>query len=375
MSDHYKELDGLRGFAAQVVLVAHANALVLSDPSPLSGWLARLAVVFFFVLSGFAIATTIRRHVLADRRWDALDYAIRRIARIYPPYIVAVVFVGIISAFSLNGWDMLGMYGPAADFNTDAVSWFRTLLFLYTGSDAITVVDIAIWSLRIEVALYIMAGLVAAAWFARGVRLVLLIACLVALAGVFYFRLSFMVPAVILFAFGSAASFMLAALPKISPRLGAIAIVFILSLPLVLPNLTDDSVTSLAYQAALGAPIALSLVLLARAQLAHRSWLSRFVVASGSWSYTLYILHSPILIGLRTLFADNDPMAGNPMRVISMFILYFLITNLICWIIALAFERPSNYARLIYSCLAKFVPVRRQELQQASLRMLESKDH
>jgi peptidoglycan/LPS O-acetylase OafA/YrhL len=353
MSGHYKELDGLRGVAAQVVLVAHAYGLILLEPAPLAGWLARLAVVFFFVLSGFAIATTIRRHVLADGRWDWLDYATRRIARIYPPYIIAVGSVAAISAFSLSGWTVLGMYKPASEFNTDPISWLRTLLFLYYGNDAIATVDIAIWSLRVEVALYIIAGFVAAAWFARGVKLLFIVVCLAVLTAVFCYRLSFMIPAIILFGWGSAAALSMAALPKISPRWGFAGIAVALFLPLALPSLTDDSMISIIYQAALGAPIALSLILLARSKLAGRSWWIPVAAAPGNWAYTLYIMHSPILIALRTLFADSDPLAGSPVRNTSMFIVYFVLTNVLCWLIALVFERPSYWARLLRKCIAR----------------------
>ena len=352
MTEHYKELDGLRGLAAQVVLAAHANGLILAHPESLLGWLARMAVIFFFVLSGFAIATTIKRHSLAAGGWDWSDYAIRRIARIYPPYLVAVGSVAVISAFSLFGWTMLGMYRPAADFNTGPISWLRTLLFLYTGNDAITVADGPIWSLRLEVALYIMAGLIAAAWFTHGLKRYVLVGCLASLTGLFCARLSFMTIAIVLFGFGAAAALTMPALSKTSARWSAGAIVVALLLPIVLVGLRDDSPLSIAYQAAVGAPIALLLVLLARSKLAGRSWWTRVAIASGSWSYTLYIMLSPILIGLRTLFGDADPSGETPLRGVIMFALYFVLTNFTCWVIALVVERPSYFARLIRKSIA-----------------------
>jgi peptidoglycan/LPS O-acetylase OafA/YrhL len=352
MTEHYEELDGLRGLAAQVVLIAHANGLILAEPKPLLGWLARMAVVFFFVLSGFAIATTIKRHSLADGGWYWLDYAIRRVARIYPPYIVAIAAVAIISAFSLSGRHMLGMYRPATEFNTGPMSWLRTLLFLFTGNDAITVGDIAIWSLRVEVALYIVAGLIAAAWFAHGAKRLLLVACLAVLTGVFCAHLTFMTIAIVLFGFGAAAALTTPALPKFSPRWGAAGIASALARPFAVVSLRDDSTISMIYQAAIGGPIALLLVLLAPSKLGERFWWTRLAIASGGWSYTLYIMHSPILIGLRTLFHDTDPNGGGALRSAAMFTLYFVLTNVICWAIALVVERPSYFAHLIRKSIA-----------------------
>jgi peptidoglycan/LPS O-acetylase OafA/YrhL len=344
---HYRELDGLRGLAAQAVLIAHANVLIMAQPSFVAGWIARLAVLVFFVLSGFAIATTIRRH---DRLagWDWFDYAIRRVARIYPPYLVAVASVAVITAFSLSGWTMLGMFRPATEFNTDALSWLRALFFLWTGNDGIAIIDIAIWSLRIEVALYVIAGLTAAIWFGRDARKIFLVPCLAIATAIFCWRLSFMAPAIVLFGCGAAAA--LTPIRNIPPRWGWAFVATALALPIAWPSLSDDPLMSSIYQALLGAPIAVGLMLLTRSGLVERTRWGRYVAASGSWSYTLYIMHSPILIGLRTLFADSDPTAGGTMRSAAMFAVYFLLTNVICWLIALAFERPSYFARVIRNC-------------------------
>ncbi len=355
--EHYRGLDALRGLAAQVVLIAHANLFILSEPGPFLGWLARLAVIFFFVLSGFAIATTISRHIVTYGRWDWFDYALRRFARIYPPYCVAILSVAVVAALSWFGIPMLGISRSASTFNIDAISWVRALLFLYTGNDAITVVDIAIWSLRLEVALYALAAFVAAAWFARGIKLAALLACAAVLTALFCYRLSFMIPAIILFGCGAAAALSLAYLPNISTRWSCAGITAVLLLPLALPNLTDDSAASFIYQALLGVPIALSLMVLARLRSVDRLWWTRLAVASGSWSYTLYIMHSPILIGLRTLFRDNNPLAGGSVARIGMFIIYFVLTNAICWLIALAVEQPSYFARLIRKWTIPMIPV------------------
>ena len=93
---HYPQLDALRGVAALMVVVNH---FILVGPlwwiprSPLRVLaLGHEAVILFFILSGFVLTL----QLISDRRISYRDYAIRRICRIYLPYL-AVLF----TAFSI----------------------------------------------------------------------------------------------------------------------------------------------------------------------------------------------------------------------------------------------------------------------------------
>jgi peptidoglycan/LPS O-acetylase OafA/YrhL len=93
---HYPQLDALRGIAALMVVVNH---FILVGPlwwiprSPLRVLaLGHEAVILFFILSGFVLTL----QLISDRRISYRDYAIRRICRIYLPYL-AVLF----TAFSI----------------------------------------------------------------------------------------------------------------------------------------------------------------------------------------------------------------------------------------------------------------------------------
>jgi len=352
---HYRELDGLRGLAAQLVLFAHASVLTL-EPQLLPAWLARFAVIVFFVLSGFAIATSIKSRALSSGQWDWMDYAIRRVARIYPPYIVAVVSAAALAAMHNAGWTLSNV-ATGTEITNGPVSWLRTLLFLYRSSDAMTSVDGPSWSLRLEVALYIVSGLITFAWFARGLLRALFLTCAAAFLVICCFRLSYMFTAAILFASGSFAAFVVNGPPRLRSWKVQIGICVVLLSPVILPSLIDDSEISFIYQAALGPVLALGLIWLAHSGLANGSLLSRLIVASGNWSYTLYIMHAPILIVLYLLFAGATA-AGIP--VAGMFVFYVVLTNAICWAIALAVERPSYYAKLLRKCVAQVVPVSAQ---------------
>jgi len=86
-----EELDSLRGIAALTVLSQHLLFSVVAVPklvdySPLHVlWAGHEAVIFFFVLSGFVLALPF----VDGRPFDFAPYAIKRVFRIWLPYVVA----------------------------------------------------------------------------------------------------------------------------------------------------------------------------------------------------------------------------------------------------------------------------------------------
>lgn len=99
------ELTAARGFAAAAVVLYHVDAYsheAIGTLIPTEA-LARLAVDFFFVLSGFVLA-----HVYGaawrDGRYDHRDFLLRRIARIWPLHLVCLLGVAaIVGAGSFVG--------------------------------------------------------------------------------------------------------------------------------------------------------------------------------------------------------------------------------------------------------------------------------
>ena len=99
-NDRYSELDSLRGLAATTVLLSHLS-LVLSNVGIIERftrtplhilWAGHEAVILFFVLSGFVLSLA----YLNNKASSYKDFLIRRICRIYIPYLVSVLI-----AFSL----------------------------------------------------------------------------------------------------------------------------------------------------------------------------------------------------------------------------------------------------------------------------------
>jgi len=91
-------IDGLRALAALMVLVSHARALAgRPDETGFSGPFAA-GVMLFFAISGYLIAGPFIVALVEGHPLPWLPgYAVRRIARIYPAYIVAFVAIVIVA--------------------------------------------------------------------------------------------------------------------------------------------------------------------------------------------------------------------------------------------------------------------------------------
>jgi peptidoglycan/LPS O-acetylase OafA/YrhL len=89
-------LDGLRGFAALLVVLYHM-------PPYVQGWFyfpnSFLAVDFFFCLSGFIIAYSYERRILNGM--SLADFSVARLIRLYPLYFLGSAF-GLLSALALT---------------------------------------------------------------------------------------------------------------------------------------------------------------------------------------------------------------------------------------------------------------------------------
>lgn len=105
---HIASLDGLRGFAALAVFVAHAGSegfVVLEH----TYGLGKIGVALFYSLSGFLMA-----HLYLSRPWtkgELHNYFVARFARILPLFYVAVLF-GTVVLYS-TGLSVYGFSRPA----------------------------------------------------------------------------------------------------------------------------------------------------------------------------------------------------------------------------------------------------------------------
>ncbi|MBW2413537.1 MAG: acyltransferase [Deltaproteobacteria bacterium] len=148
-------LDGLRGLAATVVVIRHAFNAVTIDPelrrqvleSPLALFLnAQGAVQLFFVLSGYVLAMS-----LAGGLGGAAvpRFFVRRVFRIHPPYVFAVLFAWCASFFYLQtgaGAGLTPWLRESAAVHIGVGELALALLFPGEASGQLTVG----WTLRVE---------------------------------------------------------------------------------------------------------------------------------------------------------------------------------------------------------------------------------
>jgi len=105
-------LNSFRGYAALAVFFAHFNQVFIypflglnSKLVAINGIVASMAVVIFFIISGYVIAHSLKSNYARN---TMNEFVINRIARIYPPLLLAIVLTlviyVIISSFELHGY-------------------------------------------------------------------------------------------------------------------------------------------------------------------------------------------------------------------------------------------------------------------------------
>lgn len=139
-----KSLTGIRGVAACWVVAYHTW---LAGNHRIPGYIGKfllhgyLAVDLFFILSGLVMSMSYGH--LFDKRWEASDYLsllIRRLARLWPLYIVTLITTGILSYF-IEGKTF------------SAVLWSANFLMIQTWGVGDSI-NGASWSVSVEWAAY-----------------------------------------------------------------------------------------------------------------------------------------------------------------------------------------------------------------------------
>lgn len=328
-----QHLDFLRGAAAFFVVLFHARGAffigtrewLANDPSPLryAGAAALQltqfgieCVVLFFVLSGFAMAHSIK-HSRSTRR-----FYLKRVIRIWPPYLAATMLgfiVGIV------------IHAPDAG---------RNLLALAFYVDPRSTTTPQFWSLPYEVVFYVLCPFILAT--APRVRWLFAVSIVFALAYVVLvspiinqsnFIVNFLGVTLFFFGCGALAYHQLHHVPRLRPRtLGAVAVVLLALTWTIRAFVGDVSFWS-------------NLPIVALAVLAIRNVPPRLAALKsinfGYFSYSIYIFHYALI----ALLAWAVRQWGiEPRAITNPFVWMIAVPPVLacCWLLYLVTEKPCN---------------------------------
>lgn len=340
-------LDGIRGLAALYVVFNHVFERAFPgyphDHAPWwAGWFiyGRFAVVVFIVLSGFSLALSPARH--GWRLDSAFRFAVRRARRILPAYLAALVFSLAVA------WLVVPQPGQGEPGAKSVVVNGLLVQNLVRAPSP----NRSFWSMAVEAQLYLafplLLLLVRRVGAAAMVAAVTLLVAAVGVASGYDARLhTFVIQSppdlAALFAIGIAAAGVVGA-SRARERSWAW-----LALPAAAPVLATiwwrGSVWTLTHllwvDIALGPAVALLLTGVATGRPAPLLRLldSRPIRSLGLASYSLYLLHEPIVIVVYDRIVRPRYHHG-PTAFLVAVALVVPVTIALAWMFAAAFERP-----------------------------------
>ncbi|MFI0423387.1 acyltransferase family protein [Spongiactinospora sp. 9N601] len=345
-------LDGIRGLAALFVVLHHCRLLSYTgfpaDTGPWwSGWLlyGHFAVGVFIVLSGFSLAVAPAR---AGWRLGGLRrFAHRRLWRILPPYWPALAMSLVIA------WTLVPQPGEEVP-TLKSVLIYGLLLQDVFGSPS---PNGALWSIAVEAQLYLVFPLLILVVRRAGAAVMLgAVTVVVAAVG----ALAPSVPAVdalmrltpqfaALFAVGVVAAGVVSAGER-TRRLPWHWLALLAFLPVLALILVKGSVWTVGNffwaDLAIGPPVGL---LLAAVATGRPRWLLRLldtrpVRALGSFSYSLYLTHAPLVVVVSLLVVGPFAAPGTG-KFLATLALAVPLTLVVARLFAAAFEWPFQRHR------------------------------
>jgi len=160
-------LEYLRDFLAMIVVAAHSWQIfsvpfVVDNKTSFLGLAARLAVIWFFCLSGYLISLNIHNHIRQNTFFKPSQFLLSRAFRILPPLICVFILTMILS-FILQalGWEVApGEHRLLQkEFSLDIDKIYPNIISLFTQGDLTGGLIVPLWSLTYELQLYVLAAL------------------------------------------------------------------------------------------------------------------------------------------------------------------------------------------------------------------------
>jgi peptidoglycan/LPS O-acetylase OafA/YrhL len=307
MANRYVVLDGLRGVAAAAVVLYHFGSENASGIAA-HGY---LAVDFFFVLSGFVIASAYEKRLASTL--SVPDFVVQRVIRLYPMIVIGLM---VWLAIWLAGLDRT-LTSPVA--NVAMLLLMALLLIPYEGDQSTLLfpVNPPLWSLSSEMLINVIYGLISPSLKTKVLLpAVLIMVGLYVLIGVqrHDLHLGFANGTWLLGVLRTAALFgagvltwrfhRVAKLPLLTSNGLAVGLAIALFGFFMLPSL--PGLNGMLHLAA--AFVAFPALVLAGSQIATGPKLSLACDLSGRLSYPVYVLHLPIVAAAAHQWRASEPV-------------------------------------------------------------------
>lgn len=163
--------ESLRGIAAIAVALAHVFQFFLARYHPeyyrAVGLIAQSSVMVFFVMSGFLIGVSIQNNKSRNGYFAMSDYAISRFRRIYPPLVLSLIIILLMAVIAPYVFE-----SGAQRFSTESDAFIKGRGIFYWPSQIFSVLTFTngllpqgtpfntpLWSLPFEAWYYVLAAL------------------------------------------------------------------------------------------------------------------------------------------------------------------------------------------------------------------------
>jgi peptidoglycan/LPS O-acetylase OafA/YrhL len=154
-NERRNNFDGLRLLAALMVLCSHQFVFLgLPEPAPVGDSLGVIAVMMFFVMSGYLVSESWYHDPHLTR------FALRRILRLWPALVVAAVVIAL-AASAVTTWPLHEYFGAATRRFVTANADFRTVyqlpgVFVTSPPNAsLSAVNGSWWTIPVEAHCYV----------------------------------------------------------------------------------------------------------------------------------------------------------------------------------------------------------------------------
>lgn len=346
-------LEGIRGLAALYVAISHIFTMV--DPSPLSGakstapeWIRNLAAPFlyghvavalFIVVSGFSLQLGLLQNGGSGEVRSVGAFFRRRALRILPAYYACLAVSTVVA------WGITTRFAGIAPFNiylpVDQAAILSHVFLVQNLSTAwMYKINGVLWTIALEVQLYLFFPMLAEVQARRGRGIALLL-------GLSAVGLSFVIPAsfrvwfAFLFVVGMAAAHLAYRPPlrggRVNGWVGLIGWLALIGGFASIAFVKDFVASDVAFGIALACLCALGAA-------GGGGWPIRLLgarplAALGGFSYSLYLVHHPVE---QIVFAMRPPSVGTEGPTLLAWLAFVGLPLMVAagWLFSLAFERP-----------------------------------